>query len=120
MSDLSEALDEAGKNDLGAALKASRGINLAVQSIPNAKIEWYVNLEPELGGFMTQEWNNTAIRVGDVEVLDTSPTRELLFGWNYGPASILLFDDNGLVREVPPSNLFFVPGRGGSIRAQAI
>src|ERR1035437_1284435 len=120
MNDLSEALDVARKNDLGTALEASRGIDLTVQGIPNAKIEWYVNLEPELGEFMKQEWNNAAIRVGDVEVLDSSPTRELLFGWNYGPASILLHDDNGLIREVPPSNLFFVPGRGGSIRAQAI
>jgi len=69
---------------------------------------------------MKQEWNTTAIRVGDSEVLDSSPTRELLYGWNYGPASILLIDGNGVIGEVSPSKLFFVPGRGGSIRAQAI
>jgi hypothetical protein len=120
MSDLSEALDVAGKNDLGAALEASRGIELSFQDLPSAKIEWYVNLEPVLGEFMEQEWNNTDIRVGDVEVLDSSPTRELLYGWNYGPASILLIDDNGVVGEVPPSRLFFIPGRGGRISAPAI
>ena len=119
MSELSEALDEARENDLEAALAASRGIELTVQDIPNAKIEWYVNFEPELGDFMKQEWSNTAIRVGDVEVLDASPTRELLFGWNYGPASILLLDDNGVIGEVGSGNLFFVPDNGGSIRAQA-
>ena len=120
MSDLSEALNVADTNDLGAALEASRGIELTFQGIPSAKIEWYVNLEPEVGAFMRQDWKNTVIRVGDVEVLDSSPTRELLFGWNYGPASILLVDDNGVVGNVPPSQLFFIPGRGGSIRAQAI
>lgn len=120
MSDVREALDVAGNDDLGAALEASRGIELAFQDIPSAKIEWYVNLEPEVGEFMKPEWNNTVIRVGDVEVLDSSPTRELLYGWNYGPASILLIDENGVIGNVLPSKLFFVPGRGGRISAQAI
>lgn len=69
---------------------------------------------------MKPKLNNSVIRVGDVEVLDSSPTRELLYGWNYVPASILLIDDNGVIGNFPPNNLFFIPSRGGSVRAQAI
>jgi len=43
MSDLSEALDVAGNNDLGAALEASRGIDLAVQSIHETRMEYNGN-----------------------------------------------------------------------------
>lgn len=115
-----EAFDLAVRNDLGAALEVPRGIELAFEEVPSAKIEWYINLEPEPGEFMKPEWNNTVIRVGDVEVLDSSPTRELLYGWNYGPASILLVDDSGVVGNFPPSNLFVIAGGGGKISAQAI
>lgn len=117
---MSDALDVAASNDLGAAFEAPRGVELAFEDVPSAKIEWYVTLEPEPGEFLKPEWNNTVIGVGDVDVLDSSPTRELLYGWNYGPASILLIDDNGVIGNFPPNNLFFIPGRGGSVRAQAI
>ncbi len=117
---MSDAIDEAAGNDLGPAFEVPRGIELAFEDVSSAKIEWYVTLEPEPGEFLKPEWNNTVIRVGDVHVLDTSPTRELLHGWNYGPASIFLIDDNGDIGSFPPNNLFFTPGRGGSIRAQAI
>ncbi len=117
---MSDALDVAGKNDVGAAQEVPRGTELAFEDVPSAKIEWYVNLEPEPGEFMKPEWNNTVIRVGDVDVLDTSPARVLLYGWNYGPASILLIDDDGVIGTFPPNNLFVTPGRGGSVRAQAI
>ncbi len=82
-----------------------------VAAIAGAHVEWSAMIRPTLVESVHFAPHEDFFDPESLQVLDESPNRVHLVGWNYGPRPVQIFSE-GFVdpQDIPPESAFMVPG----------